>query len=126
MDVFTEVYEKSIDLLKASSLQKDWKDIESGLKKLLQADGPSVDAAPVLDKLRKQLDEAAKGKALRGRAQSQEILAPAGPGCRLQDRAAFIKQFRHFYLVARRATEHLGVGYLSTMTSGLRSFLRKR
>ncbi|MDV3240186.1 MAG: hypothetical protein LOY00_00105 [Methylocaldum sp.] len=63
MDVFTEVYDKSIELLKTSSLQKDWKDIESGLKKLLQSDGPSVDAAPVLDKLRKQLEEAAKGKA---------------------------------------------------------------
>jgi hypothetical protein len=41
MDVFTEVYEESIELIKASSLQEDWKDIESGLKKLLRAACPT-------------------------------------------------------------------------------------
>ncbi|WP_077731017.1 M35 family metallo-endopeptidase [Methylocaldum sp. 14B] len=110
MDVFTEVYDKSIELLKTSSLQKDWKDIESGLKKLLQSDGPSVDAAPVLDKLRKQLEEAAKGKALSGRAQSQEILSACQTGSSgYQDRAACIKQFRHFYLVAKKGNQSIWV-----------------
>ncbi len=110
MDVFTEVYEKSIELIKASSLQKDWKDVESGLKKLLQADGPSVDAAPVLDKLRKQLDEAANGKASRGRAQSQAILSASQTGSAgYQERAALIKQFRHFYLVAKKGNQSIWV-----------------
>jgi hypothetical protein len=110
MDVFTDVYDKSVELLKKSSMQKDWKDIESGLKKMLQSDGPSVASAPVLDKLRELLEGAAKGKALKGRAQASEIVQACRtdtPG--YQDRAALIKQFRHFYLVQKKGNQHIWV-----------------
>ena len=36
MNVFTEVYEKSIALLKTKSFDDSWKTIESDLKTLLQ------------------------------------------------------------------------------------------
>ena len=45
MNVFTEVYEKSIELLKAPSLHADWRGVENGLKGLLQVDGPDASQA---------------------------------------------------------------------------------
>lgn len=111
MNVFTDVYEKSIELLKAPSLHDDWKDIEAGLKKLLQADGPSVDNAKALTDLRDKLNKAAdKGGVMRGKAKAKEIARAAQTDKNgFQDRAALLKQMKHFYLVAKKGNQSVWV-----------------
>lgn len=111
MNVFTEVYNKSIDLLKSPSLHGDWKAIEKGLKELLQADGPSVDQADALEKLRDCLRAAAKkagGPTAQGKA--KEICRAVQTDKNgFQDRAALIKQMKHFYLVAKKGSQSVWV-----------------
>jgi Lysine-specific metallo-endopeptidase len=111
MNVFTEVYDKSVELLKAPSLHDDWKDIEAGLKKLLQPAGPSVDGAKSLDDLRNRLSEAAtKAGGIRTRAKAKEIARIAQTDKNgYQDRAALIKQMKHFYLVAKKGEQNIWV-----------------
>ena len=48
MNVFTEVYSKSVDLIKAGGFDSAWKDIESELKAMLDATGPDTEHAKVL------------------------------------------------------------------------------
>lgn len=111
MNVFTEVYEKSIELLAAPCLHKDWKTVESGLKKLLQADGPAVTDAKVLEQLRTKLDEAAldaPGTAARVKAKEIVRVSQADK-TGYQDRAALIKQMKHFYLVAKKGNQSIWV-----------------
>jgi len=109
MNVFTEVYEKSIELLKTPSLHADWKDIEFGLKRLLQAGGPSVDQSKALDDLRKMLSEAAKKSGL-VTAEAKEIARASQTDKNgFQDRAALIKQLKHFYLVERKGSQSVWV-----------------
>lgn len=110
MNVFTEVYAKSVDLLKAPALEADWKVVEADLKALLAADGPAIGKASVLDQLRKLLAEAGKGKAVAASAAATEIARaskPANSG--YQDRAALIKTMRHFYLVEKKGGQSVWV-----------------
>jgi hypothetical protein len=80
------------------------------LKSLLQADGPAVAGAPVLDKLRAQLDGAAKGKSSQRKARAAEIVRASDTGATgYQDRAALIKQMQHFYLVKRKGGQSIWV-----------------
>lgn len=111
MNVFTEVYDKSIELLKKPSLHADWKDIEAGLKGLLQPDGPALDKAKALDDLRLKLDEAAtKAGGIRSRAKGKEIARIAQTDkTGFQDRAALIKQMKHFYMVAKKGGQSIWV-----------------
>lgn len=110
MDVFSDVYKKSVQLVQAPSLHKDWSKVEAGLKSLLQPDGPSVADAVVLDRLREKLDSAAKGKASQGKARAAEILrASQSEANGYQDRAALIKQMQHFYLVKRKGGQSIWV-----------------
>lgn len=111
MNVFTEVYDKSIELLKAPSLHTDWKEIEAGLKKLLQADGPAVDGAKSLDELRNKLDKSAdKAGGIRSRAKAKELLRAVQTDKNgFQDRAAMLKQMKHFYLVAKKGGQNIWV-----------------
>ena len=51
LDLFTEVYEKTRDLLQTPQLHADWADIEAALKGLVQPGGPSVSKAAALDNL---------------------------------------------------------------------------
>jgi hypothetical protein len=111
MNVFTDVYEKSVELLQSPSLHSDWRSVESGLKSLLQPDGPVATEGKSLDLLRKTLDTAAtKAGGLRAKAKAREILRACEPGKNgFQDRAALIKQLKHFYLVERKGNQSIWV-----------------
>ena len=60
MNVYTDVYKKSVEILKTPSLAETWAELEKQLKALLQADGPNESKARALDDLRKKLRAAAK------------------------------------------------------------------
>lgn len=111
MNVFSEVYEKSVEMLKTPQLHADWSTIETGLRALLLQEGPSPTHGGVLDDLRKRL--AATGKAakgLAGKAVGDEIVRisqAAKPD--FQDRAALVKQMQHFYLVAKKGSQSIWV-----------------
>lgn len=111
MNVFSEVYEKSIDLLKVPQLHADWATIEKGLRELLLPEGPVVGKAGVLDDLRDKLTAAGKvSKGTAGKAMGDEILRvsqAARPS--FQDRAALIKQMKHFYMVAKKGSQSIWV-----------------
>jgi len=111
MNVFTEVYERSVELLRAPALHADWRALETGLKSLLQPDGPVAVEAKSLDQLRKTLDAAAtKAGGLRAKAKAREILRACEPSKNgYQDRAALIKQLKHFYLVERKGNQSIWV-----------------
>lgn len=107
MNVYTEVYDKSVDLLKSPSLHKDWKAIETDLKALMQPDGPDLGKAKVLDRLRARLSKVADEEGgIRSRAKAKELLRAAqADKAGFQDRAALLKQLKHFYLVARKGAQ---------------------
>ncbi|HEY9024118.1 MAG TPA: M35 family metallo-endopeptidase [Burkholderiaceae bacterium] len=111
MNVFSEVYEKSVEMLKTPQLHADWAPIESGLKALLLADGPSPSKGEVLEDLRKRLVAAGKqAKGSADKAVGDEIVRvsqAAKPD--FQDRAALIKQMKHFYMVARKGSQSIWV-----------------
>ena len=111
MNVFTEVYEKSVEMLKTPQLHADWDAIEKGLKRLLQADGPSAAQGAALDDLRDKL--AAAGKAARGtaaKASADEIVrASQSAKPDFQDRVALIKQMKHFYMVSKKGGQSVWV-----------------
>ena len=110
MNVFTEVYEKSIDLLKTKSFDDSWKTIESDLKTLLQVDGPDASKAEVLVSLRTQLNKAAKGKGVAAVAMADEIVKASKDGAAgYQERAALIKTMAHFYMVQRKGNQSIWV-----------------
>ena len=110
MNVFTEVYEKSIDLLKAKSLADDWSDVESGLKALLEADGPSTDKAESLDKLRRLLAKKAKGKPNVGASKAEAVIdASRSTSSGYQELAALLKMLQHFYIVAKKGAQSIWV-----------------
>lgn len=109
MDVFTDAYDKSVELLRTPSLHTDWKSIEQGLKTLLEVGGPSVNSAPCLDELRKQLT-ANKGKTTTAKAMADEIIRASRPTATgYQDRAALVKQMQHFYLVQKKGNQSVWV-----------------
>jgi len=111
LNVFTEVYNKSIELLKSPSLHEDWKSIEADLKALLQPEGPEMDKAKVLEDLREKLRKAAdKASGLRAKAKAAEIARVARTDkAGFQARAALLKQFKHFYLVAKKGSQSVWV-----------------
>jgi len=110
MNVFTEVYEKSIALLKTKSFDDSWKTIESDLKTLLQEDGPDASKAEVLVSLRTQLNKAAKGKGVAAVAMADEIVKASKDGAAgYQERAALIKTMAHFYMVQRKGNQSIWI-----------------
>lgn len=110
MNVFTEVYEKSVDLLKAPALKDDWKKLELGLKTLLQADGPDATKADVLATLRAELGAVAKGRGAAATLAADAILSASKDGAAgFQERAALIKTMAHFYLVQRKGNQSIWV-----------------
>lgn len=111
MNVFTEVYEKSIQLLQSPCIHEDWKEIETGMKALLQADGPSVDKAKVLEDLRDRLRAAAKKSlGISATAKAKEMARVSLPNkTGFQERAALLKQMKHFYLVAKKGNQSIWV-----------------
>ncbi|EXI69850.1 MAG: hypothetical protein AW08_00343 [Candidatus Accumulibacter adjunctus] len=111
MNVFTEVYNKSIELLRSPSLHEDWKTIEANLKALLQPEGPEMDRAKVLEDLRDKLRKAAdKSGGVREKAKATELVRIARTDKEgFQARAALLKQFKHFYMVAKKGSQSVWV-----------------
>jgi hypothetical protein len=110
MNVFTEVYEKSIELLKAKSLADDWKDVEAALKALLEADGPAIGKAEALEQLRGLLAKKAKGKKNASAAKAEAIVDASRSAVNgYQDRAAMLKMLQHFYMVAKKGGQSIWV-----------------
>lgn len=111
MNVFSEVYTKSIELLKTPGLHKDWSAIEIALKAMLQPDGPAMNQAKCLDDLRNKLGDAAtRAGGIRPRAKAREIArACQTDKAGFQDRAALIKQFKHFYPVDKKGNQSIWV-----------------
>jgi hypothetical protein len=108
MDVFTDVYKKSTDLLKSPCFDQRWSNIEAKLKALLAADGPSDADAAVLDLVRSSLATAGRGAANVEQAVADEILkicrkSTAG----FQDRAALVKMLKHFYFVEKKGNQSI-------------------
>lgn len=110
MNVFTEVYNKSVELLKSPGMDDSWKTIEANLKVLLEDDGPNATKAKVLDDLRDQLKKASKGKAVAKTAMAEEIIKASKTGATgYQDRAALIKTMQHFHMVAKKGGQSIWV-----------------
>lgn len=110
MNVFTEVYNKTIELLKAPGFESSWKTIEADLKLLLEDDGPDVGKAKVLDDLRDLLKKAGKGKGVARTAVAEEIVkASKTDVAGYQDRAALLKTMQHFHMVAKKGGQSIWV-----------------
>src|SRR5262245_22021277 len=110
MDVFTDAYDKSVEILKGAALHADWNSVEKGLKTLLEVGGPEHSGASSLDQLRKQLAACAKGKANPRKAHAEEIVrASRTDAMGYQDRAALVKQMQHFYLVQKKGNQCIWV-----------------
>lgn len=109
MNVFTEVYEKSIELLKAPALDPSWKVIEGNLKALLDKDCPNSGKGAALADLRAHLKNAGKaGKP--AAAAAEEILKASNTGSiGYQERAALVKTMKHFYMVAAKGGQTIWV-----------------
>ena len=111
MNVFSEVYEKSVEMLKTPQLHADWATVESGLRELLLPDGPTPSKCAVLDDLRNRLTAAArKAGGSAAKAAGNEIVRVSQAGkTDFQDRAALIKQMKHFYMVAKKGSQSVWV-----------------
>lgn len=111
MNVFTEVYNKSIEVLKGSGFHADWAAMEADLKSMLQPDGPDMDKGVALDSLRDKLRNAAdKAGGVRAKAKAKEMARAAQTDkSDYQDRAAILKQMKHFYLVAKKGNQSVWV-----------------
>ena len=111
MNVFSEVYEKSVEMLKTPQLHADWASVESGLRDLLLPDGPAPAKCAVLDDLRNRLVVAGKkagGPA--AKAVGNEIVRVSQAAkADFQDRAALVKQMKHFYMVAKKGNQSVWV-----------------
>jgi hypothetical protein len=110
MDVFTEVYDKSRQLLQTQCFDKRWSNIEAKLKGLLDASGPDSGQADVLDLVRKSLMDSAKGSKNYSKAIAQEIVALVDKSkTGYRDRAALLKMFKHLYFVERKGKQSIWV-----------------
>lgn len=110
MDIFTEVYEKSSQMVKSRCFEERWSNIEPKLRSLLAAGGPNANEADVLELIRSKLQEAAKGEAKPAEAIANEILSLSRtkiPG--FQERAALIKLLQHFYFLAVKGNQSIWV-----------------
>jgi hypothetical protein len=109
MNLFTEVYDKSRQLLKSQCFEDRWSNIETKIKALLAADGFSAADAGVLDLIRSSLAGAAKGTKVAD-AVADEILALSRPGTSgFQDRAALLKTLKHIYFVISKGSQSIWV-----------------
>ncbi len=110
MNLFTEVYDKSTQLLKTKCFEDRWSNVEAKIKALLAAGGFSEADAPVLDLIRSSLADAAKGKANVAEAVANEIISLSRPKTAgYQDRAALLKTLKHIYFVMKSGNQSVWV-----------------
>lgn len=109
MDTFSEVYQKSIEVLKIQTFDESWKDIEAKLKTAIKTDGPDPAQAGAFDDLRTFLSRHAKG-ANNSTTKAEAILKGAKSGTSgFQERAAFLKTMQHFYLIEKKGNQSVWV-----------------
>lgn len=109
MNVFTEVYDKSVAVLKGSTFEAGWSDRIAGLKALLEPAGPSVSRAGALDNVRAAVG---KGGGKKGGSEGMADAILKACLCETvgyQERAALIKTMQHFYLVAIKGSQSIWV-----------------
>jgi hypothetical protein len=110
MNLFTEVYDKSRDLLAAPCFDPSWATVEAKLKSLLAEDGFNRADYGILIEIRRLLTAVAKGKPDEGKAIAEEILRLSRPGDNgFQDRAALLKTLRHIYHVVNKGAQSIWV-----------------
>lgn len=110
MNLFTEVYDKSRELLKTKCFDDRWSNVEPKIKSLLVEGGFASADAEVLDLIRSRLHEAVKGKPKQSEAVADEIIALARPDATgFQDRAALLKTLKHIYFVCRAGGQNIWV-----------------
>jgi hypothetical protein len=105
MDVFTEVYDQSVELLKVPCFDKRWSNIEPKLKRLFAIGGPSAPEADVLDSIRSSLSLNVKPIHI-----ASAIVSLSQPGTAgFQNRSALIKLLQHFYFVEAKGAQSVWV-----------------
>jgi hypothetical protein len=111
MNVFTDVYTKSIELLKVPSFDPSWKTIEASLKTLLDKDAPNASKGVVLNEIRTHLKKTGNsGKSAAATAIADEILKAADvKSTGYQERAALVKTMKHFYMVQAKGGQTVWV-----------------
>jgi hypothetical protein len=102
MNKFSEAYEAARTALKSGNLAGDFKALQAALERLVVASaGPDVAESAQLGKLREAIERGAKQSmktgALEARANAKTIVAGAGDGKGLAERAATLKMLRHLY-----------------------------
>lgn len=102
MNKFSEAYAAAKKALDDGKLAGDFKDLQAGLKTLLaQASGPDSAQAAQVAKLRETMKAGAKPLVAKGtaepRANAKTLIAGAGDGLKLAERAATLKMLRHLY-----------------------------
>jgi hypothetical protein len=108
MNLFTEVYQKTIDILRTMPFDNEWKEVAEKLRILLHPDGPDATKAVALDYLRTTIRKKAKSHTPSARA-DVVIDAADSTAVGFQERAAMLKTLQHFYLTARRGGQSLWV-----------------
>ena len=88
MNVFTEVYNRAVELLKSESLDPSWKGVESGLRCLLKQQGPEEGHAKALQDVRDTIEKAASGQHVKRAAAAEILKAAVVERKGFQDRAA--------------------------------------
>lgn len=110
INIFTDVYTKSRDVLQSQTMEESWAGISQDLKLLLEAEGPNMTKGDSLNKLRKHLDDSRSLWQFSQSATAKEILKASKPdSAGFQDRAALIKAMKHFYLVAKKGNQTVWV-----------------
>jgi hypothetical protein len=104
MNKFSEAYAAGKKALEGGKLAGDFEALQPGLKSLLApASGPDAAEAAQLAKLRKAVADGAKPLLAKGgteaRANAKTLIAGAGDGLGLTERAATLKMLRHLYHV---------------------------
>lgn len=102
MNKFSEAYAATKTALETGTLTGEFKALKPGLTALVtSASGPDVAHYPKLDLLRQAVKDGAKPLVKKGtaeaRANARTLIAGAGDGSKLNERAAALKLLRHLY-----------------------------
>lgn len=113
MDIFTEVWNKSVDVLKAKPLTDDWSRIEARLRTLVGAKGPDLSEGSVMQDFREALQKRSKSQkevVKIAEAQAEDMLnAVDASKAGFQDRVAMLKFIEHFYLANKKGAQAVWV-----------------
>lgn len=110
MNIFTDVYNKSRDLLKNPKFDKNWDAEINQLKLLFAVDGPDSTKAKVLDEIRAKLKENKSWYQFTNPYMAKEIVEASQTNkTGFQERCAFLKTMRHFYFVSQKGSQSIWI-----------------